>query len=331
MRVSAVLAVYNAAWCIERALDSVLAQSRPVDEVLVCDDGSTDGTPDLIEGRYGAAVTVLRLPHRNASATRRVGTAQARGDWLALLDADDRWLPEKLERQLAFLARHPEVRWCGTDGQLVGQQGVVRHSWLEDYFDPVRDLAGDLLPPLVERCFPLVSAMLVEREAYQAVGGLDPRIVYSHDYDLWLRLAARYPGGVLAERLVEYYTGPGTLSRQIEARYRDDLGLMRRVARGELGRRPGIQRIAAERAAALEFDLALVALRAGRAAETRERLWRAAAHGPWKRRLLAAGGALAPAWAHGRLMRSGWLKQSVAAARREPPRLGPEGRVEDSR
>ena len=321
MRVSAVLAAYNATWCIERALDSVLEQSQPPDQVIVCDDGSTDGTPELVERRYGPRLTVLRLPHRNASAARRIGIEQSSGDWIAFVDADDRWLPEKLARQAAFLQRHPQVRWLTGDGRYVSDEAVLRESWLADYFDRVCDVAGDLLPPLVERCFPLVSATLVERGAYDAVGGLDPGLVHSYDYDLWLRLAARYPGGLMAEPLVDYYSGPGTLSRHYESRFRDDLAIMRRLEHGGLGRGSAVKRVAAGRAAALEFDLAIIEVRTGRLREARARLRRASRGGPWKRRLLALGGAVLPAAGIGRLMRSSFVKRVVTRARRDPGRL----------
>jgi glycosyltransferase involved in cell wall biosynthesis len=321
MRASVVMAAYNAAWCIDAALDSVLAQTRPPHEVLVCDDGSTDGTPDRVEARYGGRVTVLRLPHVNAAATRCVGLARAGGDWLAFLDADDVWHPEKLERQQAFLAAHPEVRWQGTDGRLVSAEGVVRESWFSDYFDDSADRVGDLQIPLVHRCFPLVSSMLVERVAYDAVGGLDPAIALSYDYDLWLRLAGRYPGGMMADRLVDYFTGPATLSRNYEARYRDDLAIMRRAERGDYGDRPGLRRIASGRAATLEFKLALLGLRDGRFADARERLRRAARRGPLRRRLMAAGGAWLPDAALARLARAPWAKRAIASARANPARL----------
>jgi len=314
-RVSLLMCTYNAAWCVERALDSVMAQSRPPDQIVVADDGSTDDTVARIEDRYGDRVRLLRLAHTGLTATRRAAIAVADGDWLALLDADDTWLPEKLERQLAFLARHPGVRWISTDGALVSDEGVIRESWLSDYFTPVREMAGDLLPLLVDRCFPLVSSSLIETRAYHEVGGFDPAVVWSQDYDLWLRLAARYPGAVMADRLVTYFSSPGQLSRRIEERYRDDLGLLRRIERGDLGRRPALQRVASERAAALEFDLAIACLRSARTREARVRLRRAAARGPFRRRLLAMCGATLPSAALSRLMRSGWLKEVVQGAR----------------
>jgi len=322
MKVSLVLTVYNATWCVEHALDSVLRQSRVPEEILVCDDGSTDGTADLVEQRYGAAVSVLRLPHRNASATRREGLARAGGDWLAFMDADDTWFPDKLERQLDFIARHPDVRMVMSDGVYASAEGVLRESWLSDYFDPVREMVGDLFPPLIERCFPLMSSVMVERSAYREVGGLDPDITYSHDYDLWLRVLARHRGGLMADRLITYYSSPGALSRRYEERYRDDLAIMRRIQRGELGKRPKLQRRAARRAAALEFDLALLCLRTGRNEEAREHLWRAMARGPLRRRLISAAGALAPDWWLTRLLRSRWIKQTAAASRQAPGILG---------
>jgi glycosyltransferase involved in cell wall biosynthesis len=321
VRVSVVLTVYNAAWCVERALDSVFAQTEPPLEVIVCDDGSNDGTPDLVERRFGARVRTLRLPHQNASATRRTGIAQSVGDWIAFLDADDTWHPEKLARQRAWHERHPEVRYFGSDGRFVSEQGVLRDSWLAAYFDPVHELSGDLLPFVAQRCFLLMSSMLVAREAYEAVGGLDPAIIYSHDYDLWLRMAARFPGGLMTDVLIDYYTGPGTLSRAFEARTRDDWMLIRRLAHGTPAAPRAVQRGARERASGLALDLAIAAWRGGRASEARALLRDAAAAGPLRRRSLAAGAALLPDWAARRLMRSDWIKQSVLRTRRDPARV----------
>lgn len=292
--VTVVLGVYNGAWCVTRALDSVFAQSVPPSRVLVCDDGSTDGTADLIEQRYGGRVEVLRLPHRNAAQARREGFGKARTRWVALLDADDWWEPRKLELQVAYAARHPEVRWISTDGVFVSERGVERESWLSDYFRPVRELHGDLFALLLRRCFPLTSSMLVDRECYEAVGGMDGRIVYSHDYDLWLRLAARWPGAVLPERLVSYWTQPGTLSSNVEGRHRDDLGILDRIAHGDLRADPAIRRTAATRAAAKAFQIGMLCLRTRRGAEGRALLRRAAGAGPLTQRALALAGSVLP-------------------------------------
>jgi glycosyltransferase involved in cell wall biosynthesis len=317
--VTVALTCWNAAWCVERALDSVFAQTRPPEDVIITDDGSTDDTVERMRRRYGDRVRILELPHRGLTASRQAAIAAVRTPWFALLDADDWWMPERLERQLAFLERHPEVQWLSSDGAYVSADGVLRESWLSGYFDPVPELAGDLFPHVVRRCFPLVSSSLIRRDAYHAVGGLDD-VQYSQDYALWLRLSARFPGGLLSDRLIAYWSSPGQLSRRTEERYRDDQRLMERVVLGEYRKHPEAQRIAREKVASYHFDLGVTCLRSGRFREGRIRLWRAAlSTGPIRRRSLALLGALAPRWSLGKLMRSPWLKRTVSGARRDHP------------
>ncbi len=323
---SVVITCYNAAWCIERALDSVFAQTVVPGEVLVSDDGSTDDTVARITERYGDAVRLLPLPHRGLTPSRVAAIEASRGSWFAIMDADDSWLPEKTERQLAFLARHPDVRWLSSDGSYVSADGVIAESWLAGYFDPVRDLVGDLYPYIVQRCFPLVSSSLVNREAYLAVGGMDLDVELSQDYALWLRLAGRFPGAVMQDRLTTYWSSPNQLSRRLEERYRDDLRLMERVARGEYRRDPDAQRIAREKIAAFEFELGRICLRSGRYREGRSHLRRTAAlPGPWQRRALSLFGAALPRTALRHLMRSRWIKDRVQRARRRTPVFRPGG------
>ncbi len=319
--VSAVFAAYNASWCIARAIDSLLEGTVVPDEILVCDDGSTDGMPEYVEDRYGDRVRVLRLPHRNAAAARHDGLAIAKGEWLAFIDADDWWMPEKLERQLEFVARHPQVRWLSTDGDYVSEEGVVKESWLADYFHPPREMIGDLFEPLVHRCFPLMSSMLVERGAYHAVGGIRPDITYSHDYELWLRLAARHPGALMTEKLVHYWFHPSALSRNFDARHRDNLVLMERVAAGDFRAEPELRALGAVRAAGLAYDVGIASIRAGRYDEGRAFLARARRAGPPRRRALASLGAAVPAPLMKPLMQMGWLKKLVLRERPTAPLL----------
>src|SRR5689334_18705546 len=110
-RITTVIPVYNGAGEIRRSLDSVLAQTRPVDEVIVVDDGSTDGTREIALG-YGGVVRLVRQQNAGAAAARNHGVREAASEWVAFLDHDDEWMPEKIERQVAVLEQHPGVKLC---------------------------------------------------------------------------------------------------------------------------------------------------------------------------------------------------------------------------
>jgi glycosyltransferase involved in cell wall biosynthesis len=110
-RVSCVVPVFNGERFLAEALESILAQTYPPTELIVVDDGSTDGSPQIVQA-YGERVVLLQQSNRGPAAARNRGIRAARGDLLAFLDADDLWRPEKLERQVAFLRAHPEVDLC---------------------------------------------------------------------------------------------------------------------------------------------------------------------------------------------------------------------------
>ena len=102
MKISVVIPAYNAAAWIRRAVNSVLSQTRPADEIIVVDDGSTDGTGDIVR-MYDGRVRLLQQANAGAAAARNTGILAATGDWIAFLDADDEWLPQKLQRQTEYL------------------------------------------------------------------------------------------------------------------------------------------------------------------------------------------------------------------------------------
>ncbi|HRO28701.1 MAG TPA: glycosyltransferase family A protein, partial [Luteimonas sp.] len=106
---SVIIPTWNRRELIGRAIDSVLAQTRPVDEVIVVDDGSTDDTQAYLADRYGERISCIRQANAGVSAARNRGLAMARGRYIALLDSDDEWLPEKTQRQVAFLDANPGV------------------------------------------------------------------------------------------------------------------------------------------------------------------------------------------------------------------------------
>ena len=200
-QISAIIPAYNAAHYVERAIESVLAQTYPVRELFVVDDGSTDNTADIV-ARYGKTVHLVRQTNGGPGAARNHGARLASGDWLALLDADDKWLPHKLERQVGF-----------TQDATVG----IVQSW---------DSAGDNQPPdditferLWQRNCVANSSVLIRRAAFEAVGGFDEdrALIAVEDYNLWLRVvAAGWEIATYRGSLVAYESAPGHLSSQLE-------------------------------------------------------------------------------------------------------------------
>ena len=184
MSISVVIPAYNAEHFLAQTLESVLAQTLAADEILVVDDGSTDATASIAEG-FGPQVTVFRRPNSKAAAARNFGVEQATSDWVAFLDADDIWLPDKLQRQMQELRSDPGADLCYTSMTTLVHDG-----------DHMR--VGDLMmapPPeeirhwLSRRCAILPSSVVVRRSTLQKAGGFDCSLRHGcEDYDLWFRL-----------------------------------------------------------------------------------------------------------------------------------------------
>ena len=169
--VSVVVPVYNAAPYLAACLDSVLAQTRPADEVVCVDDGSTDGSADVLAA-YADRVRAVRRPHRGVAPTLNEAVALARGDRLAFLDADDLWAPEKLALQTAALDADPALDACF---------GHVRQFVSPDLPAAVR--AGIACPDGPQAGW-LKQTMLVRRAAFDRVGGFDERY-HTGDFVAW--------------------------------------------------------------------------------------------------------------------------------------------------
>ncbi|MBA2380383.1 MAG: glycosyltransferase family 2 protein, partial [Blastocatellia bacterium] len=132
-RVSVVIPCYNAAPFIRDTIDSVLCQTRPVDEVIVIDDGSVDGSADIAES-FGGPVRVIRQSNRGEGGARNRGIREGKGEVIAFLDADDLWSSKKIEHQLKYLDKHPEIGAVTTNVAVFQGATIVRSSCLEDEF-----------------------------------------------------------------------------------------------------------------------------------------------------------------------------------------------------
>lgn len=206
--VSVVIPTYNRVAYITRALDSVAAQTCPPLEIIVVDDGSTDGTADMLRRDY-PRVKVIRQANRGVSHARNTGIGAASGDWIAFLDSDDAWLPEKLARQLRALAEHPKR--CIVHCDEVWIRRGIRVNQKAKH----RKYGGHIFAKCLPLCVISPSASLINRSVFDEVGMFDESLPACEDYDMWLRICARYPVLYLDEQLIIKYGGhPDQLSRR---------------------------------------------------------------------------------------------------------------------
>ncbi len=208
MEVSVIIPTYNRIGTIGRALDSVLAQQGPVQEVLVVDDGSEDGTADFIAQHY-PQVEVIRQTNTGVSAARNRGLIKAKYEWIALLDSDDEWLPNKLQKQRVVLAETNELI-CHTDEIWV--RSGKRVNPMKKHKKP----EGWIFKASLPLCCVSPSSVLVHRSVFDRVGLFDESLPACEDYDLWLRIFSRYPVVLVPELLLVKYGGHGD---QLSRRY----------------------------------------------------------------------------------------------------------------
>ena len=262
--VAVVIPARDALPLVLEAVESALAQTRPPAEVLVVDDGSSDGTGSAVEERFGgdprAPVRVLRGRFGSAGAARNAGLRATTAPWIALLDSDDLWEPEKLERAADVLARAPAATWFFSDGSFRTLAGELHPSWFALYADLPESYVGSPVAELFEVNFVLTSSVIVRRGALELLGGFDPTLTHAEDLDLWIRLARRWPAAASRRTLVRYQHREGGLSSQNERRLLGDVELFRRlIADPALSRT--LRRLARRRSAFTHYRLAVMALR----------------------------------------------------------------------
>lgn len=200
MRISVIIPVYNRENRIKQAVDSVLNQTRPADEIVVVDDGSTDTTHSVLAG-YGDKIHVIHQENRGVSAARNRGIRASTGNWIALLDSDDEWFPDKLAKQEAWLKENPDFRICQTD------EIWIRRGERVNPMKKHTKVHGDIFLSSLKLCLVSPSAVLFERSLFEEVGGFDESLPVCEDYDLWLRISLRYPVGLLSEAGIIKYGG----------------------------------------------------------------------------------------------------------------------------
>ncbi len=190
-----VIPVYNAGRTIGSAIESVLNQTAPPLEIIAVNDGSTDDSEAVIR-RYGARVRYHYQENAGGSAARNTGIKLARGNWIAFLDADDLWLPDKLACQIQSLQRYPDLKWICTNYTIQYSRDNHQRSFKEELAGRYALESGkvaDFFQAYSAGIYPLTTSLMVKRNIFYETGLFRHGQKWAHDTDLFLRIAYRYP------------------------------------------------------------------------------------------------------------------------------------------
>jgi glycosyltransferase involved in cell wall biosynthesis len=229
--VSVVIATYNYGRFLRGALESALNQTHRDLEVIVVDDGSTDDTPTVIEPYLAdPRVRYHRTDHLGQPGAKNAGIRLCRAPLIAFLDADDLWLPEKIQKQVALFRANPRVGVVHAQRHLIDEAGRPL-----EYTQPECH-RGLILAEMYRTNFICFSSVVVRRAVFDAVGLFDERLQLAIDYDLWLRAAKRFEFDHIAEPLVKYRVGHANLSKRVGERLSTVRKIRKRFLREHSGR-----------------------------------------------------------------------------------------------
>mgnify|MGYP001048889908 CR=1 FL=1 len=232
--VSAIIPTYNRCEFVQKAIDSALEQNYKNIEVIVIDDGSTDGSGAILKERYGEKIQYFYQQNKGESFARNFGVSVAKGDFLTFLDSDDVWFPTKLAKQMAILNNCPSVVAVYNNVVRIDENG--NHIGGSSDGMHRKDLDFELETMIIRNRIPGgPSSCLIRREVYERLGGFSNDIQFGEDWELWLKIIANYPIFFVQEPLSAYRQHFHTQSAipdiiQVESRLKDYLKFLKRFA-----------------------------------------------------------------------------------------------------
>ena len=211
--VSVVIPAFNAGQYLEHAINSILAQSHSTLEVIIVNDGSTDNTGDVASSFTDPRVQIISKTNGGMSSARNAGVNKARGEFLAFLDADDYWLPHKLEKQLALLNSKADIGFCSTLTRVETPEGILVNEWacpdinistLHTIFTNSSAIAGS------------ASSVLARIDLHRSAGQFDETLSGLEDTDMWIRYSAQREYLCIPETLTVILKREGSVSRNLQ-------------------------------------------------------------------------------------------------------------------
>ncbi|MEW9672153.1 glycosyltransferase [Ammoniphilus sp. 3BR4] len=209
--VSVIIPVYNHEKFIAETIDSVLAQSHRNTEIIVINDGSTDGTKEVLNG-YKEKILVIEQTNAGPSVARNHGLHKATGKFVCFLDSDDKFYPSKLERQLQVFRRVPKVGLVHAGATVTKKNNQFWYRYIPKPFHSHEQQIRELLRSNHIVC----STVMVRRELFSRAGYFNESYRRHQDYDMWLRLLAHCQFGSVPEALIQYRWHEQNLSRAID-------------------------------------------------------------------------------------------------------------------
>jgi glycosyltransferase involved in cell wall biosynthesis len=200
-QLSVIIPTYNRAGFLEEALQSVLNQtyfeSVPRDDwdLIVIDDGSTDSTRQCVKS-FGPGVDYHFMPRSGVSAARNRGLSLAEGEFIAFLDSDDLWKPEKIDEQMTYMRSHPDAVVCCTE------EIWIRNGKFVNPKKKHRKFSGKIFDKVLPLCLLSLSSALFRKQMFKKIGNFDESLPACEDYDLGIRIAAHYPMAFLEKPLI---------------------------------------------------------------------------------------------------------------------------------
>jgi len=320
-QVSVIIPVYNGEKYIEEALESVFTQTFQDFEVIVINDGSTDGTEQRL-AKYFPRIRYLLQDNQGQSASRKVGLELAKGSLIAFLDADDVWLPKKLERQVEFTHTHPEYGIVTTDQECFRGDEVVCPSY-KGLFEIAN---GFILEKIIFGHWISASAALIRRECFDKVefySSEPPE--FSEDWLMWMQIAAYYPVHFIDEVLVRRRLHAANASYQREEGQFQSLLRNLEILREKIPQLKARPDLINEAAFRICFNRGLGDLRAVRLPRAREKLRRAVGYKPYSfKALLLLAVSYLPSSVLGAI-KSGWKRASRPQSRSGPDNASTAG------
>ncbi|MCB9062310.1 MAG: glycosyltransferase [Halobacteriovoraceae bacterium] len=211
-RVSVIIPTFNRAHVLDRAINSVLNQTYKDFELIVIDDGSTDETDRVIYNYQDKRIFYYKQENRGVSAARNLGILKSKGEWIALLDSDDEWLPFRLSSQITYIQENPSI-------QLVhGEEIWIRNGKRVNPKKKHQKFGGNIYERCLKLCFISPSSVLIKKSLFNEIGLFDENFEVCEDYDLWLRITSQYNIGLIKDQIIIKYGGhEDQLSQKLRA------------------------------------------------------------------------------------------------------------------